>query len=129
MTAYGTGTSTTYGTTTNYVPITVHRSDYGAVYFIKQKFTLGASFRDLSDSERQELQTNRGAVIRLVVDDTPAFNADLLVGDVVTEIDGVAVSSWQTLVELIRERTGKTVILSLLRRGQKIRKTLQLNPR
>lgn len=129
VTAYGSGTSTTYGTTTNYIPLTVHRSDYGAVYFIKQKFGLGAFFRDLNDSERQELQTNRGAVARLIVDGTPAFNADLLVGDVFTAIDGVPISSSQTLSELLRERNGKSVVISLLRRGQKIEKTLQLNAR
>lgn len=129
VTAYGSGVSTTYGTTTNHIPMTVHRSDYGAVYFIRQKFGLGAFFRDLNDSERQELQTNRGAVVRLIVDGTPAFNADLLVGDVFTAIDGVPIPSSQTLGELLRERSGKTVVLSLLRRGEKIEKTLQLNPR
>ena len=38
VTAYGNSTTTTYGTTTNYVPITVNRSDYGAVFFVKQRF-------------------------------------------------------------------------------------------
>ena len=33
VTAYGSGTTTTRGTTTNYMPVTVNRSDYGAVYF------------------------------------------------------------------------------------------------
>ena len=129
VTAYGSGTSTTYGTTTNYIPMTINRSDYGAVYFIKQKFGLGAFFRDLNDSERQELQTNRGAVARLVVDGTPAFNADVLVGDVFTTIDGVQISNYQALGELLRERSGKHVVISLMRRGQKIEKTITLNPR
>lgn len=66
VTAYGSGTTTTYGTSTNYVPMTVHRSDYGAIYFVKQRFTLGIVGRDLDDAERQELQTNKGAVARLV---------------------------------------------------------------
>jgi len=84
VTAYGSGTTTTYGSTTNYVPITVQRVDYGAVYFVKQRFGLGVFIRDLNDSERQDLQTNRGVAVRLVVDDTPAYNADILVGDVIT---------------------------------------------
>jgi PDZ domain len=127
VTAYGSGTTTTYGKTTNYIPMTVHRSDYGAVYFVKQKFGLGAFSRDLNDSERQELQTNKGAVIRLVVDATPAFNADLLVGDIVTSIDGVLVANSEAFGDLLRERRGKYVTLSLLRRGQKIEKAIQLN--
>ena len=127
VTVYGSGTSTTYGTTTNYVPITVNRVDYGAVYFIKQKIALGASFRDLNDAERQELQTNRGSVVRLIIDGTPAFNADILVGDVFTTIDGVAIANSQALKELLGEKKGKTVTLSILRRGQPLQKTIQLN--
>jgi hypothetical protein len=37
VTAYGSGTATTYGTTTTYIPVTIHRSDYGALYFVKQR--------------------------------------------------------------------------------------------
>ena len=127
ITAYGSGTSTTYGTTTNYIPITVNRVDFGAVYFIKQKFGLGAFFRDLNDSERQDLQTNRGAVARLIVDGTPAFNADLLIGDVFTSIDEVQIANSQALSELLRERRGKMIVLSILRRGQFLQKKIQLN--
>ena len=128
VTAYGSGTATTYGTTTNYIPMTVHRSDYGAVYFVKQRFGLGAFGRDLNDSERQELQTNKGAVVRLVVDGTPAFNADLLVGDIVVSIDGVSVTNAQAFGDLLRERRGRQVTISLLRRSQRIEKSIQLNP-
>lgn len=125
-TAYGTGQTTTYGSTTTYVPMTTHRSDYGAVYFIKRKFGFGAFSRDLSDAERQELQTNRGAVIRLVVDNTPAFDADMLIGDVITTVDGVPVANAQAFNSLLRERRGKQVTVSFLRRGQKLEKVIQL---
>lgn len=128
VTAYGSGTTTTYGTQTTYVPMTVHRSDYGAVYFVKQRFGLGAFFRDLDDTERQRLQTNRGAVARLIADDTPAFNADILVGDVFTTIDGVSIANAQALSALLAERRGRTVTLSLVRNGSPIQKTVTLNP-
>lgn len=128
VTAYGSGTTTTYGTTTNYVPMTVHRSDYGAVYFVKKRFTLGAFFRDLNHAERQEMQTNKGVVVRLVVDGTPAFNADVLVGDAITAIDGVPVSNTAAVGDILQERKGKSVSLALLRRGQRMEKAVQLNP-
>ncbi|OYW36232.1 MAG: signaling protein [Hydrogenophilales bacterium 12-61-10] len=127
-TAYGSGTTTTYGTTTNYIPMTLNRSDYGAVYFVKQRFDLGLVTRDLNDAERQELQTDRGAAVRLVVDGTPAFNADMLVGDVITTIDGVAVPGAKVFNELLSERRGKLIALALIRRGQRIEKSVQLNP-
>ena len=67
-------------------------------------------------------------MVRLVVDGTPAFNADVLVGDVITAIDGIAVSTAQIGREYLRERRGKSVFLSIVRRGQRIEKALQINP-
>lgn len=124
--AYGSGTTTTYGASTTYVPMTVHRSDYGAVFFVKQRFGFGAFLRDLTDSERQELQTNKGAAVHLIADGTPAFDADILVGDIVTAIDGSTVANSQALLSMLRERKGRLVSLLILRRGQQIEKTVQL---
>lgn len=127
VTAYGSGTTTTYGSTTNYVPMTVHRSDYGAVFFVKRRFGLGAYMRDLNDSERQGLQSNKGAAVRLVVDGTPAFDADILIGDVIIAMDGVGVSSVKAFGDLLLERRGRLVSFSIIRRGQRIEKSVQLN--
>lgn len=129
VTAYGSGTTTTYGSTTNYIPITVHRSDYGAVYFVKRRPPkLGVVPRDLTDAERQELQSNKGAVVRIVMDASPAFDADILPGDVITALDGVSVASGKALLALLPERGGKLVSLSVVRHGQHIEKSVQLNP-
>lgn len=127
ITAYGSGTTTTYGTSTTYVPITVHRSDFGAIFFVKQRFVLGAFFRDLSDSERQELQSNKGAAILQVANDTPAFNADLLVGDLVTSFDNEPISNGKELSERIGHKRGKMITLSIYRNGKKLEKSVQLN--
>lgn len=127
VTAYGTGTTTTYGSTTNFVPVTVHRSDYAAIFFVKRRVSLGAFTRELNDAERQEFQSNKGAVVHLVVDGSPAFDADILVGDVIMAIDGKSVSSTKTLQALLREHAGKLIAVSIVRRGQHIEKSVKLN--
>jgi membrane-associated protease RseP (regulator of RpoE activity) len=127
VTAYGSGTTTTYGTSTSYVPVTVNRSDYGAVYFVKARIRLGAYWRDLNDAERRELQSNKGVVIRSIVDDSPAFQADILVGDIVISIDGIEVSGARSVNDLLRDRSGKMIELVILRGGQRINKQVQLN--
>ena len=101
--AYGNSTTTTYGSNTTYIPMTVNRSDYGAVYFVKQRFHLGAFVRDLNDAERQELQTNQGVVVLTIVDDTPAFRADILPGDVILTIDDVRVSNQESFGRMTSE--------------------------
>jgi membrane-associated protease RseP (regulator of RpoE activity) len=127
VTAYGSGTTTTYGSTTTYYPVTVHRTDYAAVYFIKRKWIFGANLRNLDDSERQELQTNRGAVVRVVVDGSPAYNADILPGDVIVAVGGAAVSDWASVGALLEPYRGREVQVSVLRRGQRIEKAVQLS--
>lgn len=127
VSAYGNATTTTYGSKTTYIPITVHRSDYGAVYFVKQKFNLGAYVRDLNDAERQELQTNQGVVVLTIVDDTPAFQADILPGDVIAALDGVTVPNYARFGPMTEERKGKITKITLIRRGQRIEKSVQLN--
>ena len=107
--------------------MTVHRSDYGAVYFVKQRFNLGAFVRDLNDAERQELQTNQGVVVLTIVDDTPAFRADILPGDVILAIDGVRVPNQENFGRMTAERKGKLITVSLSRKGQPLEKTVQLN--
>lgn len=125
--AYGNSTTTTYGSKTTYIPMTVHRSDFGAVYFVKQRFNFGTFVRDLDDSERQELQTNQGVVVQVVVDDTPAFRADILPGDIVKAVDGTTVSNQAGFYGLLEQRKGQAVKLSVIRRGQSIEKSVQLN--
>lgn len=127
VTAFGSGTTTTYGTKTTYVPFTVHRSDYGAGFFIKQRWGLGVVGRDLNDAERQELQSNKGYVVRLVVDGTPAYMADILPGDIITAVNGEAVAGREHGSSLLRDRAGQKVKLSIYRRGQKLDKDVQLN--
>ena len=127
VTAYGNSTTTTYGSSTTYVPVTVNRSDYGAVYFVKMRTTLGAHFRDLNDSERQELQSNRGAVITIVIDDSPAFYSDILAGDVVLSIDGSPVVNTASILELLRNNKGQKIVMKLSRRGKTLEKLIQLN--
>jgi len=58
---------------------------------------------------------------RCVVDGTPAYDADILVGDVITAVDGVSVSSSRALGDLLRERREK-LSLSIFRRGQRLEK-------
>lgn len=126
--SYGRGTTTTYGTTTNYQSLTIHRHEYGAIYFVKLKYLLGANFRNLEDFERRKIQTNKGVVIEMIVDGSPAFNADLLPGDIVTAIDSIRISDAEEFEDLLNFRRGKNINLSLLRNEKSVELSVQLNP-
>jgi membrane-associated protease RseP (regulator of RpoE activity) len=120
VTAYGSATTTTYGTTTTYIPVTIHRSDYGALYFVKQRSPFGVLVRNLNDTEQQELQSNKGVLVRAVAEGSPAFDADILPGDIIAGLDGIDVTSTAALGDLLRERSGRGLSVSIIRGGQRI---------
>lgn len=125
-TGYGNATTTTYGTKTTYLPMTVNRFDYGAIYFVKTRPRFGAYFRDLNDSERRELQTNKGAYITLIVDGSPAYDSDVLVGDVVVSFGDSAVNGADGLMDLIKSNGGQKVAVTILRNGGAVTKAVFL---
>lgn len=124
--AYGNSTTTTYGTSTTYMPMTVERSAYAAGYFIKRRYPFGADLRDLTDSERQQLQTNRGAYVVTVIDNTPAYSSDILPGDVIVGINGQSPSGYAGVVELINANRGRTVDVSIVRAGKQLSKHVSI---
>lgn len=125
--AYGSSTTTTYGTQTTYIPVSDTRSNYGAAYFAKNKARLGVSVQPLSDAQRQQLQSNIGLNIDIVVDDSPAFLADVLPGDVLTAINGRPLGSVDAFFEALRALPpSSTALLSLNRGGAPLEKSVAL---
>lgn len=125
VSAYGNATTTTYGSNTTYVPITVNRSDYGAIYFVKGRFRIGAFVRNLNDLERQLLQTNQGVVVMTIVNDSPAYKADILPGDMIIAMDGERVTNQEGFTRMAAERKGRMINFSLVRQGHVIEKNVQ----
>lgn len=126
VTAYGNSTTTTYGTSTTYVPMTVQRSAYGAGYFVKKLYRFGANFRDLTDSERQQLQTNRGEYVLYVVDNSPAYESDILPGDVIVAVNGQVPSGTAGLMGLINENRGRAIQVTVVRAGRTLSKQVSI---
>lgn len=126
VTAYGNSTTTTYGTSTTYLPMTVQRSAYGAGYFVKWHFRFGAHVSDLSDAERQQLQTNRGVHVDYVIDNTPAYNSDILPGDVIVGVNGQTANNQTAFGDIITANRGQTVDVTLIRAGKTLAKRVSL---
>lgn len=128
VTAYGNSSTTTYGSKTTYIPVTINRQDFGAIYFVKTKFILGANVRDLTNEERQEIQSNSGLYVVNVIDDSPAFAGNVLVGDIIVAIDGRALGTQAGFGAFIQTLRGRTVDVLLNRRGESIHKSVTLLP-
>lgn len=88
------GTSTTYnpGTfSTNYVPYSVDRYNYVAIFFARFKpGLLGATLDfDLPVDYKKQFDTTAGALVLGVVDGWRASKANILPGDIIMSVNGV----------------------------------------
>ena len=105
--------------------------DQKANYFVKdnRKFRYGIIFENLGSELRMKYQRNSGIVIKLVYDQSPAFYANLLVGDVIIGVDGVDIKDEyhaQSLMNLTKVNADKTHSdLTILRAGKTINLTVR----
>ena len=125
-----TGTTTTYGTRTNYVPYTVHRYNVSSVFLGSplNPPRLGVMPRELTPPEQVAAGTTKGLMVLLVIRRSPAADAGLLPNDVLCRIGGDPVGSMPEFMNALERHGGKTVEVELRRGGQTITKSIPLNP-
>jgi C-terminal processing protease CtpA/Prc len=129
--AYGTATTTTYGTETTYIPYSVNRSTYFASYWVKANlsyFKLGCLVKDLDDEQRRSISSNKGVLVTTVIKGTPAFQSDLLKGDIIRKIGGEEVFGVQRFHELTNKHAGQPTKIEYIRNGKTREKTIQFQP-
>lgn len=128
-TAFGTGTTTTYGTKTIYKPYVIDRFEQGAVYWVKRKEgLLGVVPRDLPPELRQKIGSNKGVLVVAVLKRSPAFSADILRGDVIKKINNIEIIDLKHGQQITASNANKKVSITLLRDGKEIVKEVKLGP-
>jgi hypothetical protein len=128
----GTSTITSPGGTTTYqIPYNISRNDYFASYWVKQDvraMRLGANYIALPDNVRQQLRRNTGVYVTAVIQGTPAFNANILRGDVILKVNDQDVSDPAAFGTLLTQFGGQPVSLSLVRANQPVTINVALKP-
>jgi hypothetical protein len=70
----------------------VRRYDYNVYYFVrftsKSKLRFGIEYKDLTSEIRRKYKRNKGVFVDVVYKRTPAFNENILVGDIIIKING-----------------------------------------
>lgn len=127
------GSATTYGTTV--VPITKYQQRFTqqAVFFVKfigKKPRFGVQLVDLTPELRTKYQRNTGALVEIVTEETPAFEANILPDDIIIEFNGAAVISPKQFIELLQsfDINGGNCAVKVLRDGGEKSIILQIKP-
>jgi len=131
--AYGSyqGTTTTNvpGTTsTQMVPYTIQRYSFFATYWAKFRVVhCGAFYVNLPPAMSQQLQRNTGVVIDLIIKGSPAFFANVLVGDAVIKVNEDDVVDVPGFQNILMRNAGNQVTLTILRGKEQKQISLKLN--
>jgi hypothetical protein len=125
---YGSSYQTTYGTKTTYIPYNVRRYDFYASYWVKAKPPVfGIRVRDLTDEEKRGIGSNKGVAVAVVQRNSPAYNADIIAGDIIKTIQGESVLDTKEGVDLIVKYKGQEIRVEIARGSQSLTKTVKLN--
>lgn len=97
-----------------------------ADFYVRFKLPFGAAFRDTNAQERRQLGRDGGVQIGSVISGTPASRANLLAGDFVLELDGKPIADRAAFQGMLRNSTGRTVTLTVVRNGETLKRMVRL---
>lgn len=104
---------------TRYVPQSIDYYDYSATFWKKTKpLRFGVLARALDEETKKRLQSNRGVIVKVVVNKSPAYNADILLDDIIIQFAGETVAGPEDFFGKIRTHTGQTVTVKIIRDGK-----------
>lgn len=120
--------TTANGVNTTYVPYTINTYSFCAGYFIKENPTsvvFGVLPRELTNDEKNKVNTNKGVAVRMIKYNSPAYEYDMLVNDIILKIDDVVldIANYKYLIESYKH---KKVNLTIVRNNETFIKTIQL---
>jgi membrane-associated protease RseP (regulator of RpoE activity) len=95
-------------------------------YYVRFKLLFGATFRNLTASERERLGVGGGVRIGSVVGDTPASQANLMAGDVVLAFNGKPIENRGAFQNLLMEAAGTAISLKVSRDGRRMDRMVRL---
>jgi S1-C subfamily serine protease len=93
---------------------------------VRFKLLFGATFRNLTTTERESLQLDGGVQIGSVVGGTPASEANLMSGDYVVAVNGMPVADRRQFQEFLSNEAGKAVTLKVIRNRQRADRVVRL---
>lgn len=80
---------------------------------------LGVKGEEVSKPYRIALGIDHGVIITDLIEDSPAFKAGLLMGDVITDVDKRMIYDMGDLADQVRDNPDKKLRFKILRKGKK----------
>lgn len=125
----GSATTTSSGTFgTQYVPYQYNTYRTVASFWRQLKpLIFGVRYSPIPEDLRIALQRNTGAYVSAVIQDSPAFKANIFAGDIIIQIADKPIKSMQETSEPLRAHAGQKVPIKIIRNSQTLDVDVQLN--
>jgi len=108
----------------------VDRFNFIVTYWIKAKPPIfGAGLIDLTQEQKLKIQSNKGAFLSYIVKGSPAYNANIIPGDIVLRINDNEILDMVDLQNTIDRLAGTQVTVTLFREGRILQIPVQLSNR
>lgn len=116
-----------YGGFTTYAPYTVAIYQYDLVFLVQmENFYTGLYVTDLDDISRKLVNSNKGVLVRIVVNDSPAYNADIIPNDIITQIGKFKLTNVASFNRATQFYQGQNVIFLINRAGKQLSKIINI---
>lgn len=103
---------------TRYVPKSTDYFEYSTSFWKKSKPTMfGVLVQPLDNATKKRLQSNRGVIVKVVVNKSPAYNADILRDDIIIQFADEPVADPDDFFDKIKKHAGQKVTVKVIRDG------------
>jgi hypothetical protein len=126
----GTSTTTTPGTyNTQFMPYQRAVYEHGASFWRRTKpGVFGVGVNPIPPQMRSSLQRNTGAIVEIVMQESPAFRANILRGDVIIQIGDREIATVDDFSNAVGALAGRKATVKVIREGQTRDIEVQFNP-
>lgn len=111
-----------------HIPDAISTSDYGAQFWARAKLPVfGANFSNFDMADARVAGTDEGVKVYVIIRNSPAFDGNVIINDLITHVDGDPVRSVQDFMNIIERNAGNEITLSVIRKNEKLSLPIELN--
>lgn len=111
----------------SYVPYQANVYSQTVLYWRKmQPRPFGANFQKTDEDWRKKHGRNFGVVCKFVINDSPAYKANLFSGDIVLRVNAVEIANEEQMMKVIEDNLGKSISLDIDREGKEMQIAVSL---
>lgn len=106
--------------------MTVNFTNYSAIYLAKFQSRTGIYPIELTNQDKTIIEQNTGFKVGVIVNESPAYYANILPNDIITKINDVDIAGIKGFIEIANTAPSGLMKVELIRNQKKLNKNLTI---